>query len=651
MRVKKIEKTSSTVTGIIRVHPRGFGFVIPEDKKLHPQDIFIPKHLTNGAVDGDLVEAHINELSVSEKGPEGEVIAVVRRGRSHVAGTISSLLSHGDGYAYIPLLGTSCPMRVKPKEGHVLRVGDRVTIHVTKWDKNESQGEVSVYIGHITDPSVDVKALVEEFGLSSDFPAAVLEEARSFGDKVTAKDKQNREDLQHIECFTIDPQTAKDFDDALSLSLDEEGNYLLGVHIADVSHYVRPGTALDAEAAARCNSVYFPGIVIPMLPHELSSHLCSLMPKVIRLTASVLMKFDKEGTLLEYRIARSFIKSCKRFSYEEAKEVLDDKRKSEHRNTLFLMCDLCHRLKQKRFGRGSLELSTTSTQVIVDEKGVPLRFETAEYDITHQLVEEFMLKANEVIATHLAKLNKPLTYRIHEEPDSENMKEFGLVARALGFTLPKEPTAQDLQELFDKARATALGPFLTTCFIRSMKLASYSVQNIGHYGLGLDYYTHFTSPIRRYIDLIVHRVLFEETNGDEHLNTLAEACSTKERLAAKAEMSALLIKKLRLLERHHEEHPQESYEAIITSIKPFGIAFEITAFFLEGFLPLSALHNDFFVFDEKGRSLHGKYNGKSYKTGDHLKVNLSEINLITQETRWMLANGSKKPPKKKHRRR
>lgn len=628
---KKLAK-KVLITGTLRVHPRGFGFLIPDDKEKFPEDIFIPKHLTNGAVDGDNVEAALKTDSISEKGPEGEVLTVLKRGHSHVAGTLTHVFSKGDALAYVPLLGANTSMRIQKSAERDFSVGDRLIIQVLKWGK-ESLGQMSSYLGSISDPSCDVPALLVEFEIQSEFPKACIEEAKKFGASVAKKDLENRIDLRDLETFTIDPDTAKDFDDALSLSQDSNGNFHLAVHIADVSHYVQQGSNLDQEAKKRCNSVYFPGTVIPMLPHELSSHLCSLKPDVNRLTISVLITLDKEGTLIDYKICRSVILSKKRFTYKEAKEVIDGK-KSKHRKTLLLMADLCLLLKKKRFERGSIEFTVPGTALYVDKNGVPEKIELVEYDISHQLVEEFMLKANEIVATDLSEKGKPLPYRVHDEPNEENIKDFAMLAAAFGFKTSKNPTIEELQQVFEEAKETPFAPFLATAFIKSMKLANYSTQNIGHYGLGLDFYTHFTSPIRRYIDLVVHRALFDEFEKD--LDKVALQCSEKERLSAKAETAANILKKMRLLSVSHKNEPQKHYQAVITEIKPFGIVFTVSDFFLDGFLPLSALEEDFFIYDPKTKTLLGTHGKKSYACGDKIAVKVLHLNLIFQETKWKI---------------
>jgi ribonuclease R len=630
---KKVEAT--VATGTLRVHPRGFGFLQADDPVLYPQDIFIPKHLTQNAVVGDTVEVQVNTDVIWEKGPEGRVTAILSRGRTHMAGIIREAEAYEEMIAYVPLLGASQRVIVEPPTERKLRVGDRIVMEVVEWgDKScETRCRMSHYLGHISDPSCDIPAAIEEYGLRSDFSSRVVAEAQEWGTQVSRKEIAQREDLREWEIFTIDPETAKDFDDALNVSKDSKGHYHLGVHIADVSHYVHPGTELDNEAQKRCNSTYFPGHCLPMLPRELSDNLCSLKENVNRLTLSVLMEFDGEGNMLHYRIARTVIKSVKRFSYREAKAVLDGK-KSKHLPTLQLMVELCGLLKRKRYERGSIEFSLPDLVVIVDEKGMPYKTDYVAYDITHQLVEEFMLKANEVVASHLSEQGKNLTYRVHDEPAEENMRDFSLLAGAFGFKLSDKPTPVDLQKFFDEALSTSYGPYLATSYIRRMRLAIYSPDNIGHYGLGLTHYCHFTSPIRRYVDLVVHRILFGESDERLLLEKIALRASEQERISAKAENSVVLLKKLRLLEQIQAKEPNKQYEAVVTRVKPFGFFFEVLELMIEGFFHVSQLESDYYVFDEAGMRLCGANFGGGYASGDKLLVMLKSANLILLETEW-----------------
>ncbi len=632
---RPIKVEGDLMTGMLRMHPRGFGFVQPDYPAKCPQDIFIPKHLTDGAVDGDHVEVEIDPNSNWEKGPEGKIAAILKRGRTHLGGTVHRPAGKEKFFVYCPLLGSSKPVIVQTQKK--LKLGDRVILQVEHWGNEEkpTTGEVTHYLGHISDPSVDTTAAIEEYDLRSAFPKAAVAQAKKWGKEVPAKELKNREDFTELKAFTIDPETAKDFDDALSIFKDKKGGFHLGVHIADVAHYVQADSPLDKEAIERCNSTYFPGFCLPMLPHDLSDNLCSLRPNVIRLTISVLMDFDKEGNLQSHRVARSYIKSVKRFSYEEAKKVIDGLQKSPQKEPLDQLVELCLLLKKKRFERGSIDFSRPDLVIEVDEKGIPRGTRLVEYDISHQLVEECMLKANEVVAKHLSEKGKGAIFRIHEEPSSENMEDFYTLARTLGFPLPKEPTHKEIQELFEKAKKTPFGQQLSIGFIRSLRLAFYSPDNVGHWGLALDYYGHFTSPIRRYTDLITERLLFDEA-GEIDLDKIASKCSERERISFRAESSVKLLKKLRLLDHKMKEDPYALFPALVTRVKPFGLFFEVPSMMLEGFLHISELDDDYFVHHPEQNILVGRHTHKTYRMGESLTVRPISIDLITLETKWEL---------------
>ncbi len=634
---------SELLKGVVRMHARGFGFVQLDNAELYGQDIFIPKHLTKNAVDGDIVEVIVSE-QISEKGPEGKILSILSRGRTHMAGIIRGIDRYDQFMIHVPLLGTQQMVILQHTTERQLNVGDRIVMEVVDWGSKETETicRFSHYIGHISDPSCDIPAAIEEFELRSDFPKEVVEEALKLGKQVSAHEIKNREDLREYTTVTIDPDTAKDFDDAISLTKDEDGIYSLGVHIADVSSYVKPGTALDEEAKVRCNSTYFPGTCIPMLPAALSENLCSLKPNVNRLTVSVMMRIDPKGNLLDYRMAKTVIKSAKRFTYKEAKKVLDGELESPHLPMLNLMVELCRLLKQKRYERGSIEFSLPELVVLIDEKGKPTGTDYVTYDITHQMIEEFMLKANEIVAWDLSERGKHLTYRVHDVPAEENLRDFSLLAAAFGFKLPDIPTPKDLQKLFEEAGESTFSNYLASSYIRRMRLAAYSAENIGHYGLSLTHYCHFTSPIRRYVDLVVHRILFEQSYDLEHLQQIATQCSEQERISAKAENNVLLLKKLRLLQEMYEKDPHREYEGIITKVKNFGIYFEIIDLLLEGFIHISELGDDYYVYEDELMALRGSRTGGLFSPGSRLTVMLKEINFVVQETKWYIIESEQK---------
>ena len=390
------DQKNPVLSGILSLHPKGFGFVKPENAVANQPDIFIPKHLVNGAVDGDLVQVE-QEADVSIKGPEGRILSILERKRSELTGVISAKV----GKQYIAIakqLGPTKQILVHSTKKYSIKVGDRVLMKVLHWEDRHDKTECEIIerLGHIDDPSIDTKIAIKEFEIRSAFDKAVLAEVQARDSDVTEEDKKGRKDFTNLECVTIDPTTAKDFDDAISLTKDQKGNYHLGVHIADVSYYIEPGSALDKEAYRRCNSTYFPNQCVPMLPEKLSNGICSLKPNVDRLVVSVMISFDPDGELNSYSIHRGVIHSQKRFTYEEAYDVLEGKAESKHLPLLNRMKELCLLLKAKKKERGSIDFSLPDIVVKVNKAGEPEGVDIVEYDITHQMIEEFMLKANEI---------------------------------------------------------------------------------------------------------------------------------------------------------------------------------------------------------------------------------------------------------------
>ncbi len=629
---------------------------MPDDQTANPQDIFIPKPLIHGAVDGDRVECYIDEQSRSKKGPEGGVLSILDRGRSEIAVTIDGLYTSEFYQAYAPALGNAKHVLLSRKKYPQLEVGDRLLVKVTHWgDKNAPvSGDMIEHLGHISDPKTDIPAALYEFSIPHVFPKKAVEEAKKYGKSVRKEDLQDRTDLTDLETFTIDPKTAKDFDDALSLTIDTQGHYTLFVHIADVSHYVQEGTTLDKEAKFRANSTYFPRKCIPMIPHELSDNLCSLREKVIRLTVTVEMEFSPTGDLLRQKIYRAFIKSNKRFTYEEAFEVIEGERRSKHAQSLHNMVKLCQILKEKRAQRGSVDLALKETVIIVDEDGSPTGTEVVDYDITHQLVEEFMLKANEIVASEFVKKGMNTTFRIHEEPMEETMKEFYALGRLLGFELPAEPSAHDVQRMFNLAKHTEFAERISIAYIRSMKLAVYSHENVGHFGLALEHYCHFTSPIRRYADLVVHRMLFSGT-APEDLQAITAHISEKERNSFKAEQSVLQLKKLRMIFSDFDADPYHIFKGVVAGVKPHGIYFDLHPMNYSGYVHISKLGDDYYEYAHERGILYGTYSGHELALGESIELQLVSIDLIRGETEWELyspvkkRSSKKKKEKKRHR--
>ena len=522
--------------------------------------------------------------------------------------------------------------------------GDRVVFEVDLWDKEVPQKIRPLEIlGSVLDTKTDIPFSMHENNLPFQFPQEARDEALTFGVKVSSHDLKDRIDLRTLEAVTIDPDTAKDFDDAITL--EKIGpEYRLGIHIADVSHYVKPGSALDKEASSRCNSTYFPGTCIPMLPRELSENLCSLKPNVNRLTVSVFVNIDMNGNTLSWEIVRSVIRSKKRLTYKEAKSILDGRKRSSLKPLLELMVEVANLLKTRRSARGSVQLYMPEVVVKVDPDGKPVGIEKIDYDITHQMIEEFMLKANEIVAIHLCREGKEVSYRVHEEPATESLRDFSSLVASFGYNLPEIPEPHDIQALFQEIEGKEYAQYLATCYIKSMRFACYSADNIGHYGLSLEHYCHFTSPIRRYVDTIIHRLIFEKPLTKENIQNICQTASERERISARAENAVITMKKLRLLATLIEEKKERTFTAIVTRIKPFGIYFDIVELMMEGFIHISELEDDYFIFNDLTNTLSGRFKGYDWKAGDGLTVSCLSTDLILQDARWKLVGKTQKHP-------
>jgi len=626
MKLVMKKKHNNFILGTLRTNPKGFGFVIPQNSEL--EDIFIPKDSIGSAMDGDIVKVELSPI-YSSKGPSGHIHSIVKRGKITICGIVKDKRKN-------IFNATLVDKNILLTGSHEdIKIGDILKLKISEIRKKVIFTTLLERIGNIYDPSIDIKFATEEFNLRMIFPDEVIQEAKNFGSEITENDLKNRKDFTKLECITIDPDTAKDYDDAISLNREKNGHFKLGVHIADVAHYVKPNSCLDIEAKKRGNSTYFQNYVIPMLPQTLSNELCSLKPNVIRLTVSVIMHFNENGKLLRYEIFRSYIKSRHRFTYKEAYKILQSKETVPFKDLLRNMKKLFLLLHKNRQQRGSIDFSMPEEIIHVDADGNPLNIEIAPYDISHQIIEEFMLKANELIAVELSDSKKGSIYRVHEEPSCANFNEFYTFARSLGFKLPMHPKTTDLAKLFLEVKHTEYAKHFSLHFIKSLKLATYSSTNIGHFGLALKYYCHFTSPIRRYTDLIAQRLLFNEEK-DIDLEEIAKHSSIQERASAQAENLVSNLKKLRFLLAHHEKHPKYLYHGVITRIKPFLIYFEIDHFFIEGSCHIATLDNDYYVFNEKNMHLIGCDHGKIYKFGDKIKVRIINASLITSSIEWQI---------------
>ena len=628
-----MEKIDNTFVGIISIHPRGFGFVnIQQTEKSF--DIFIPRKVSMRANTGDTVKVLCTNLS--EKGYDGEVIEVLTRKENSLTGYVRAIKGDGNAYLYVPHLGFKQNIiLIAPQISCKIKHGDVLKVNVLDWgDKDDIiYCKLDQRLGSIFDPQDDVKAISSEFKIASEFSPEVIEELAQINGEIIDAD---REDLRHLKAITIDPCGARDFDDAISLEIDSNNNYSLGVHIADVAHYVKKNSCLDIEASQRSNSTYLIDRCIPMLPSKLSNGLCSLKSGEDRYAASVIMTFDKTGNLLSHKIKRSVIHCQHGFTYKQAREILESKGSSKVKTLLKQLKSLALSLKNKRISRGSVDLAISELKLHLDKKGNIIDLEKIEYDITHQMIEEFMLKTNEIVATHLTRNEKALTYRIHPEPLGSDFANLITLAKTVGYKLDQNPSPHSINSMLKKLKEHPMYSNLVITFIKSLPFAYYSPDNVGHYGLGLGHYCHFTSPIRRYSDLVVQRILFDEYHPNiDELKEISQECSTKERNSGQAEEKLKSMKKLRYLKSAKKQDKNKTYTAIISKVNSSGIIFEVEELMFEGFLHISRLGRlGRFNFDHKTLSLRATESKTVFSIGQKIEVALTNVDLITQEARW-----------------
>ena len=522
--------------------------------------------------------------------------------------------------------------------------GDKVVIRLHDRGRHSAvEGEVVEILGRGGSPQVESQALARRYGLTADFPSNVEDEAHAIPAAIPTDEYARRLDLRKLECFTIDPDDARDFDDAVSLEMTGDGQYRLGVHIADVSHYVRPRSAIDREAYQRGTSVYLVDDVCPMLPERLSNHLCSLKQDEDRLVMSLFMTLTPRGAVQDYSLHRAVIRSNKRFSYQEAQSVLDTGH-GPHLETLQRMRELAGVLMKKRFREGGIDFSVPETQIVLNDAGRPVDIVPKERLFTMRMIEEFMLAANRTIATWAWKAgarNDAFIFRIHDRPDPEKVRELMTFLRHLGIRAQIDPnSSQSFQSMMEALRGRPEEVVVQDVTIRSMAKAVYSERNIGHFGLGFKLYTHFTSPIRRYPDLIVHRLAAAVLIGEEgvphfsaaQLADIATQSSARERLAVEAERESVRIKQAEFM----RTQVGEEYDAIVSGVTSFGIFVEIIPTLVQGLVHMRVLGDDYYEFDPNGRRLVGRRSGNEYTLGDRVRVRLIRVDMDEMRIDFML---------------
>ncbi|HEY4553134.1 MAG TPA: ribonuclease R [Bacillaceae bacterium] len=626
------------VRGSLSGHAKGFAFVIPDEAGM--DDIFIPPHEKSGAMHGDTVLVRVSSDSSGTR-REGTVVRILERGYTQVVGTYSESKNFG---FVIPDDKKIADDIFIPKNASMGAVeGHKVVVKITAYpeERKNAEGEIVQILGHKNDPGVDILAIIHKHGLPLAFPDEVMDQANSVPDEVDQTEIPNRRDLRDQVIVTIDGADAKDLDDAVTLTKLENGHYKLGVHIADVSHYVKEGSPIDREAYERGTSVYLVDRVIPMIPHRLSNGICSLNPKVDRFTLSCEMELNDQGEVVSHEIFQSVIKTTERMTYSDVNKILMDKdeelrQKYEPLVPMFeLMEELQGILQNKRMKRGAIDFDFKEAKVLVDEDGKPTDVVVRERSIAERIIEEFMLVANETVAEHFHWLEVPFIYRIHEDPKEEKLQRFfefitnfGLIVRGTANSV--HPRA--LQEIIEAVEGKPEEMVISTLMLRSMQQAKYDPESRGHFGLSTKFYTHFTSPIRRYPDLIVHRLirtyLVEGSLDDAtrakwaaQLSEIAVHTSKMERRAVDAERDTDELKKAEFM----EDKIGEEFDGIISSVTNFGMFVELPNT-IEGLVHVSYMTDDYYHYEERQMAMIGERTGNVFRIGDEITVRVIKVN-------------------------
>ncbi|HIF07393.1 MAG TPA: ribonuclease R [Gemmatimonadetes bacterium] len=617
------------VAGRVTVTQKGDGFVAPDQGA---QDIFVPGLSLESAMDGDQVVVRV-EGRPRGRSPVGRVIKVLDRAHETVVGTFRA--SRGFGVVHPRNRRLSREILVAKGDEADATEGDVVVARITTFGSGKMgpMGRVETVLGKFSDPGVDVLSVIHDHGLPGAFPDSVVEAARDAVVRRRKEGGEHRTDRRDLHVFTIDPADAKDHDDGLSVRPVGSDSWEVGIHIADVSHFVRPGDAVDLEAFKRGTSVYLVDRVIPMLPHELSTDACSLLPDADRFALSVFALLDTQGRVRDARFERTEIRSRHKLSYEMAQAVLDGEQDidPETNEALRTLAKLAETLREKRKERGSLDFDIPEAKVLLGEAGKPVSIRQVERLKTHRLVEAFMLLANEIIAHQAGQRRLPILYRVHEPPSTDKMRDLRQFLGGLGYRVPKGKIPQnDLQGILKQVEGRPEEKLVSTVILRSMSRARYSVKNLGHYGLASDWYTHFTSPIRRYPDLWLHRVLTHtliegrsvpEDWAGPGLKEKAERCSVRERVAEAAERESVALKKVEYMERHLGDE----FDGTVSGVTSFGIFVLLDEVFVEGLVHVNSMADDYYIFHQDKYLLVGERSHRTFRLGDRLRIRVARI--------------------------
>jgi len=616
-------------TGIFSGTQRGFGFVILEDEA---EDIFIPESATNGALHGDKVAVLLTKEKTGKR-QEGKVLRIIERGNKEIVGTFEKSKNFGFVIPDNHKFGHDIFISKEHSMGAI--TGHKVVVKITNYgdEKRSPEGKVVEILGHINDPGVDIMSVIKAYDLPVEFPKDVLSSLDYIPDEISPEEIRNRRDIRDLPTVTIDGEDAKDLDDAISLT--KEGDiYHLGVHIADVSHYVKEGSALDREALKRGTSVYLVDRVIPMLPHKLSNGICSLNPGEDRLALSCFMDIDQKGNVISHEIVETVIRSDRRMTYSDVSKIIEDhdeKLIEEYKEFVpmfMLMLELSEILKKRRHKRGAINFDFPESKIKVDQNGKPVEIKAYDRNKATKIIEEFMLIANETIAENFFWQEIPFIYRTHDTPDEEKIKALAIFINNFGYSIKlgnDDIHPKEIQKLLIKIEDTPEESLISRLTLRSMKQAKYTVANTGHFGLSTKYYCHFTSPIRRYPDLQIHRIIKENLRGklnekrrshyEKILNEVANHSSKTERRADEVEREVEKMKKVEYM----TERIGEIYEGVISGITTWGIYVELPNT-IEGMVSVSNMEDDYYIYDEEHYQMVGEHTKKTYKLGQKVKV-------------------------------
>lgn len=634
------KKKNKKLEGVFRANEKGFGFIeLPVEDA---EDIFVPAKSVNGALNGDTVQFAIYKKKEGTKRAEGKILKIIKREKETVVGIFQKSKNFGFVVPDDKKFGTD--VFISKKYCKEAKNNDKVMVKITKYPENgkNAEGEIIEVLGNVNQAGIDMLSVIKEFDLPNEFPSFVKEEAEKIPQEIDEKDIKNRKDLRKEIVFTIDGEDAKDLDDAVSVKKTEDGTYILDVHIADVSYYVTDGSMLNLEAIKRGTSIYMFDRVIPMLPFELSNGICSLNAGTDRFALSCSMEIDQKGNVISSDVYKSVIRVTERMSYTDVNKILNNldeaviEKYSKYIDNFKLMEELAIILKNRRLANGYLNLDIPESKIILDEKGKAIEVKKYETTFANEIIEQFMLTANETIAEKFYWLEAPFIYRVHEEPEYDKIQETNKFLFNIG---QKIKVSKDnirpkaFSEVLEKLKGTEYEKVISTLILRTLKVARYEFENKGHFGIASKYYCHFTSPIRRYPDLFIHRVissylkynynLSEDILSDfyEKAQKYAESSSDCEKLAVKAEREAEDIKKAEFM----EDKIGNIYDGIISSITSFGMFVELENT-VEGLIRFENMGREYFIYDELRKTLIGERTNRVFKIGDKVKIRVIEAN-------------------------